>query len=344
MKSLRQQIECKLGQFPSVSLGVFPTPLQQMNRYGDLIGHPQIFIKRDDMTGLGLGGNKTRTLEFLLGEAVEKGTTTILAAGALQSNLCSLTAAAAGRLGLECILIHNDDPPTAKQGNILLNALNGAQQKFLGTVSERKRDNHMKQVAKRLKDEGKHPYIIENSGSTPTGALGYTSAAAELARQNDQLNTSIKHIAIPGAMAGTASGLVAGSALLNRPFHVHVINVEYSGSTLNKLISKYTRGVFELLEMKPPIPINKVMTIHNHALGPGYAEPTTESMQALVELAQTEGVYLETIYTSKTLAGLKELIQKGVITPEKRCCFWHTGGVGALFGQSATIEKWLQRL
>ncbi len=341
MKDPGVRLRRKLESIPSVPLGVFPTPLQPMPRYGELLGHPGLYIKRDDMTGLGVGGNKTRSLQFLLGEALHEGATTVVAAGALQSNLCALTALAANTLGMDCVIVHNDDPPARLEGNMLVNAVAGATERFLGPVDEDERSDGMERVAEELRERGEKPYVITNSSATPTGSLGYVSAALELAGQCDVEDADIKHVAIPGAMAGTASGLVAGAALLGGPFHVHVINVEYPGDILPRLVDGYTAAIFEAVGMKPAAPVGEVMSIHHGSLGPGYGRPTAESMKAMTDLARTEGILLEVVYTSKTLAGLAKLVADGTVSSDEGACFVHTGGMGALFAQGETIREWL---
>lgn len=341
MREHLARLKQKLDSTPSVPLGVFPTPLQPIPRYGELVGHGNMYIKRDDMTGLGVGGNKTRSLQFLLGDALHRGATTVIAGGALQSNLCSLTALAANTVGMECVIVHNDDPPESLEGNMLVNAIAGARERFVGPVDEDRRSESMEHAAEELRERGEHPYVITNSSATPIGSLGYVSAALELAEQCRDEQLSIQHVAIPGAMAGTASGLVAGAALLGGPFHVHVINVEYPGDILPRLIDRYTAGVFEVLGLDPAVPVGEVMTIHHGSLGPGYARPTDESMKAMLDLARTEGILLEVVYTSKTLAGLTAVVADGTVPPDEGACFWHTGGMSALFAQGETISKWL---
>ena len=335
-RKYRRLVE-KLGEVPQASLGLFPTPLQPMNNYGRLVGHDELFIKRDDLTGLGLGGNKTRSLRFLLGEARQRGADVVIVAGALQSNLCTQAAAAASRLGMECLIVHNDDRPGLFEGNMLLNAMLGAEQRFVGPVGEDERSALAEEFAVQLRETGKRVYMIANSSSTPRGSLGYVSAAAELFRQCSETGIRMEHVAIPGAMAGTASGLVAGAALLGGPFRVHVINVEYPGDTLKHLIDGYTAGIFDILDCHPDVDIEETMTIHHHALGGGYGQSTADSMRALYDLARTEGIFTEIVYTSKTLAGLAELIRDGTVPSDEPACFWHTGGTGALFAQGEEI-------
>ncbi len=316
-----------LNGLPQADLGLFPTPLQRLPRLG-----ANLFIKRDDMTGLGLGGNKTRGLRFLLGDAKAKGCDTVLTAGGLQSNLCSLTAASCCKMGLKCILIHNDDRPPQLQGNMLLNSLFGAQSVFLGKTDENTRALAVETLGAELSKKGLNPYIIHNGASTPLGALGYAAAALELYEQAGELGLPLKHVGMVGAMGGTASGFIFGTALLGAPFHVHVISVEYPKETLTGILHELVEGMAQVLSCPVP-PIDSVMTVYDRYLGEGYAIPTATSKRTLLDLARQEGLVCENVYTAKTLAGLLDLIDTGSIPSGETSCFVHTGGLGALFAQ-----------
>ena len=172
-----------LDRFPRVNLGIWPTPLQELSRMGGRVSHHKLFIKRDDLTGLGQGGNKTRSLEFLLGDALRKGADVILTAGRSQSNLCSLTAAACCKAGIECVLVHNDDPPDSPEGNMILNRIFGAESVFVGKVDEEQRTGKMEAIARELETRGRKPYIIYNGTSTPWEHLD-TSAPPWFLRPN----------------------------------------------------------------------------------------------------------------------------------------------------------------
>ncbi len=322
-----------LTSFPRANLGTFPTPLQLVSRLGQDFGHRCAYFKRDDLTGLGLGGNKTRSLEFLLGDALAKQATVILTAGGLQSNLCSQTAAACAKIGKKCVLVHNDAPTDELCGNMLLNKMFGAEQVFVGQVDEDTRTQKMVGIAERLRAKGETPYVIHNGASTPMGALGYANAAIELYNQSICCEQRIKHVAIVGAMGGTASGFVFGTAMLGHPFHVHVISVEYSKPVLRDIMAELTSGIAELTGLTPPVSCESVMSITDEYLGDGYAIPTAESEAALLKAARLEGILLENVYTSKTLAGLADLVRVGAVPVDEPVCYIHTGGTAALFSQ-----------
>jgi 1-aminocyclopropane-1-carboxylate deaminase/D-cysteine desulfhydrase/L-cysteate sulfo-lyase len=334
---------------PRVALGLFPTPLHLLPNLGRRAGHAALYTKRDDLTGLGMGGNKVRSLEYLLGRATcVEGADTVITAGGLQSNLCRLTAAAAARLGLRCILVHNDWRPGFYQGNMLLNHLCRAEQVFAGPMDEDRRAQVTEEVAAREAAAGRRPFIVRNGASTALGSLGYVQAALELSTQSSDLGAGVRHVAMVGAMGGTAAGFVLGAALLGRPFHVHVISVEYPERVLRGLIHGLAGGALNLLREQAaqtgeadgldPSDLDEAMTIHERYLGPGYAVPTPESRRALEDAASMEGLFLESVYTSKTLAGCLDLIVRGDIPRGEPCCFWHTGGTAALFAQAGEFQ------
>ncbi|MGI5838796.1 MAG: pyridoxal-phosphate dependent enzyme [bacterium] len=323
------------SKFPRVRLGNFPTPLEHLPRYGALAGHDQLYIKRDDVISLGMGGNKVRNLEFWLGDALAQGADVILAAGGLQSNQCRLAAAAAAKLGLECILLHNGDRPDFYQGNMLLNHLTGAKSVFLGPADEEERARKTQEMAEKLRREGRQPYIV---GEPSRGTLGYANAAFELHSQADLMGIDLRHVVIVGAMAATATGFLYGTAVLGHPFHVHVISVEYPKDHLRGLIEKIWAGTAGLTGFVPSASPDTVATLYDEYLGEGYAVPTEGSLQAVYDLAGTEGIFLENVYTSKTVWATRELIQNGTIPATEAVCVFHTGGGPSLFAQAELFQ------
>ncbi|MGE5578891.1 MAG: 1-aminocyclopropane-1-carboxylate deaminase/D-cysteine desulfhydrase [Bacillota bacterium] len=319
--------------FPRLALGSFPTPLQHLPRLGAALGHDALYVKRDDLSGLSLGGNKTRSLEYLLGDALRQGADTIVTAGGLQSNLCSLTAAACAKAGLRCVLVHNDDRPRLLDGNMLLNHLFGAVSVFIGRKSEEERAVEVERQAAALRTVGARPYVIHNGASVPMGALGYANAALELHQQSMEMGLVLCHVAIVGAMGGTASGFLFGASLLKEPFHVHVLSVEYPREELRRRMSGLLSGITDLTGLRPRHNPWDVATIHDEYLGGGYGIPTEESLEALRLLPETEGIFLENVYTAKTVAGFMGLVRRGIIPRDEAGCFIHTGGMAALFAQ-----------
>lgn len=323
------------SSFPRVKLIDLPTALEPLPRLGALVGHHGLYIKRDDLMSLGMGGNKLRHLEFWLGDALAKQSDLVIACGLPESNQCRLTAAAAAKLGLECWLLHNTDRPAHWQGNLLLDSLFGAKSIFLGPITETERTQHALELIEQLRETGRKPYLI---GDVALGTLGYMLAADELQTQIDATGYSIKHVMLVGAMGGTASGFLYGTALLGHPWHVHVISVEYERHELLALLQRNWQSIYQLLDQQPELALDQVMTIYDQYLGPGYAQPTTESIYWLRQLAAREGILLENTYTAKVLWGMMDLVAQGVIPKDEGVCFWHTGGTPALFGQSGLLQ------
>ncbi|NLW16057.1 MAG: pyridoxal-phosphate dependent enzyme [Firmicutes bacterium] len=323
------------SRFPRVHLADLPTPLQHLHRFGASVDHPQLYIKRDDFMSLGMGGNKLRHLEFWMGAALEQGADLVVACGRPESNQCRLTAAAAAKLGLDCILVHNTEPPGFLQGNILLSHLFGAQSIYLGETDEETRQQEAVALVERLKAEGRKPYLI---GDVALGCLGYVNAAIELHQQALARDIALRQVVIVGAMGATAAGFLFGTALLGHPFHVHVISVEYSREVLWSILERNFNAIGSLLGIRPNVTLEEVATIHMDYLGPGYALPTPEAIQATRDLAQTEGILLESVYTSKTVWGLRDLVARGIISRQAAACVIHTGGGPALFGQAQLYQ------
>lgn len=336
----------RLSRLPRADLGIWPTPLHRAPRLGAASGTQELYIKRDDLTTIGMGGNKVRSLEYLLGDAVRQGADTIIAAGGLQSNLCRLTAAGAAKLGLSCVLVHNDNRPSFLQGNLLLNYLAGADAHFAGPMDETARDHLCDDIAASIRARGGRPYVVRNGASVPRGALGYVSAALELSQQDHAAGIGLADVAMVGAMGGTAAGFVLGSALLGVPFHTSVISVEYPAAELRDRISSLAAGALDLLAQvrglgEPalcPAPLDETMSIYDRYLGDGYAVETASSRAALLAAARLEGIFLEPVYTAKTLAGCLDLIARSEVDPARPTCYWHTGGSAALFGLAAQLQ------
>jgi len=186
-----------LSNFNRIELGAFPTPLHRLKRYESLTGYDGIWIKRDDMTGLAMGGNKSRNLQYIIGDALSKKADTIIVTGPVQSNLCCLAAAAAAKIGMECISIHNGYEPKDIRGNTLLNSILGVTSYYIGKVDEKTRQDYAVSIAADLQKKRKKPYIIYNGGSTALGALGYVEAALEFYKQCKSQAISVKQVFIP---------------------------------------------------------------------------------------------------------------------------------------------------
>lgn len=326
METLEQAI-CSVSRIP---FSYLPTPLARLSNLEQKLNCGPLYVKRDDLTGLGPGGNKLRSLEFLVGDAVDHGADTLVASGPLQSNLCTLTAAACAKLGLHCVLVHNGEEPEHPTGNVLLNRLLGAECHYLGNVSAEKRQEYVDQLERELSARCK-PYVVRNGATTGRGALGYVNAVLELVRQTKQLGISDMTIFAPGGNGGVASGLIYGNALCKFPFHVVIISVENEKETLCADIQRTIEETAEILNLAFPVPLEQACIVDDGYRGDGWGMNTQESSQAIPDFARTEGIILENIYNSKVLVGMMDYLKRGAVSGP--ACYLHTGGFGSLFAQ-----------
>lgn len=319
-----------LEQAPRVPLLAGPTPLHPMRSIQAVEGVTAL-IKRDDMTGLGPGGNKVRSLEFLLGDAISQGCDTVFAAGPEQSNLCALTAAACARVGLSCELVLNGSEPDRKEGNLLLAHILGAKLHFLGPCGGDTRNLRMEELARARREAGRRPYVIRNGATTGRGALGYTAAAVELSRQCREQGVRDMTVFVPGGNGGMAAGLIYGNQLLNRPFRVVVVSVEDDRDTLIRHIAETIHGAEEITGLPFGVPVTQAAEVVDSYRGEGWGKNTPESEREVFSFARGEGIFIENVYNSKVLVGMRDWIYSGKI--QGTVCYLHSGGFGSLFAQ-----------
>ena len=321
-----------LADQPRVSLGHWPTPLQPCDRLGEAIGGPRIWLKRDDCSGLAIGGNKTRKLEFLLGRALAERCDGVVTFGALQSNHARQTAAACARLGLPCDLIltravDRDDEFYARSGNVLLDRVLGA---TLHVVDDADAAFvRFGELYDRAERDGRRLFGIVPGGSDATGVLGYVDATLELAEQVDARSLDVERIVVAASTAGTAAGLVLGAALAERHTLVDAVCVydtaEVTGAELAALVAS---GAADL---GLAVPDASTWQVRDDALGGGYGVPSDEGMAAIELLARTEGVLLDPVYTAKAFGQLLRDVREGLLDERRDVVFVHTGGSPGLF-------------
>lgn len=314
-----------------MNLGTLPTPIQRMNLTDKLKPPFEILIKRDDLTGVGIGGNKVRPLEYLLYDALEKESDMIIASGPSQSNLCSLASACASRLGLETHLVINGEKPVKNVGNDLLNEILGVKFHYIGRADEYQRAEAVEELKQELIAKGHRPYVIYRGASTGLGALGYMNAVVEIDKQNVENNLGIENIFGPGGNGGVAAGLVLGNALLGNKYNLNIISVEYDAETLDNNIKAIIEEARELEDLHIDGLAFENYIIYDRYRGAGWGQNTEESSKEVIDFARREGIFIENIYVSKTVVGMKDLITKGKV--EGNSLFIHTGGIGALFAQ-----------
>jgi L-cysteate sulfo-lyase len=323
----------QLGRFPRVRLGHFPTPLEPMPRLSAQLGGPKLWIKRDDCTGLATGGNKTRKLEYLAADAMAQGADTLITLGALQSNHARQTAAAAAKLGLECVLVLEDrvtQPTDAYRhnGNMLLDRLLGA------TVRIVPRDSSLSEAVDRAADEvkraGGKPYVIPGGGSNAVGALGYVGCALEMLQQASELGFAIDRVVHATGSSGTQAGLIAGFDGARSGVRVLGITVGRPRDNQEKHIAKLLDETWAHLGLKGSAPRDNV-TADDRYFGEAYGIPTPAMKEAVSLLAATEGVLLDPVYAGKAMSGLIDLVRQGSFGKDENIVFVHTGGQAGLF-------------
>ncbi len=328
----------QLGNLPRIRLAHLPTPLEDAPRLTEFLGGPRIWIKRDDLTGLAIGGNKARKLEFLLGQARTQGCNVVVTVGAVQSNHARMTAAAARHLGMEAVLVLNGEEPELSQGNLLLDRIFGADVRIVQTDDDYVLMGVVDDVARQLRRDGRRPYVIPRGGSNAFGAAAYLLAALEVLEQATQLGFRIDAIVHASTSGGTQSGLYTGTKMTESG--VQVIGI--SAGPRKDVVSRRVLGIVEelaqMLELRwRPHPDDII--VYDDYVGERYGVPTPECLEAIRLLARTEGILLDPVYTGKAMAGLRALVADGRLHAVQNVIFWHTGGQPAVFAHAGTLQE-----
>lgn len=324
--NIRQRLEA----FPRYPLTFLPTPLVRAGNLERALGDraPQIWIKRDDMTGLAFGGNKSRKLEYLTGDAIDNGATVLISEGAAQSNHARQTAAAAAIAGLKCVLVLDTRRNAELTGNLLLDELLGADVHLVDGSGDRKTE--MARVVELLEAEGETPYSIPTGGSVPIGALGYVRCVAELMDQIGAHGIEPKRLYFPTGSQGTQAGLVAGALVFDAPFEIRGVAVEATTAELAQEALPLTNETLDLLGSDRRLELNEI-SIDDTQVGEGYAIPTKAGMAAIGLLARTEAIILDPVYTGKAMAALIADVRAGMFGPDDAIIYLHTGGGPSVF-------------
>jgi len=325
------------ARLPRVPLAFLPTPLHDLpGLRRALPGCPRLLIKRDDQTGLASGGNKTRKLEFLLGDALAQGADTLITPGGAQSNHCRQTAAAAARYGLRCVLVLSGEPLPRDRwdGNLLLDDLLGAEVRW---THDRPRDEVMAEVAAEVAAGGGKPYLIPTGGSVPVGAAGYVAAVEELAAQLAAQGERVDRIVLVSGSGGTHAGVLAG---------VKALGLGAAVIGMNNFAIPDIAGTVRALAAATAEHLGLTLTftdgdfIFHDACGPHpYGVLTAAEREGIRLLARTEGIVLDPVYTGRAFAHLAGLIRAGAFRPEETILFWHTGGLPGLLARSADLLR-----
>ena len=329
-----------LSGFPRVSLAHLPTRLEFLPQLTERLGGPEIWVKRDDCTGLATGGNKTRKLEFSMGEALEQGADTIITVGAVQSNHVRQTAAAAAKLGMRCevLLEHRVQKPSdlyRNSGNVLLDRILGANLREYDKGTDF--DAAMDEIAGEVRANGGTPYIIPGGASNPVGALGYVGCAEELLQQCEAQDVVFDHVVLASGSAGTHAGMAVGLRASASDLPILGIGVNVPRDEQEARVYDLAIATADYIDRPGCVSRQDIVADCNY-VGPGYGEPTAGMNEAVLMLARTEGLLFDPVYSGKALAGMIDYVREGRFTPGQKIVFLHTGGVAGLFAYADTLD------
>jgi D-cysteine desulfhydrase len=322
-----------LAKFPRRRYTAGRTPIEKLSSLSQALGGPTIYVKRDDLLGLAGGGNKTRKLEFLVADALEKGADTLITCGAVQSNHCRLTLAAAVKEGMKCRLVLEERVegsynPESGGNNFLFRLLGVEKIKVVPGGTDMSLE--MRQVADELAAEGRRGYIIPGGGSNPIGATGYVACAEEIMGQMFEYSLDFDHVVCASGSSGTHAGLITGFYGNSSNISVIGINVSRSKADQEALVYDLVRRTAAHVGIAFEISRDAVLCFDEY-VGPGYSVPTVEMTEAVRMLARMEGILMDPVYTGKAMAGLIDLVRKGYFGKDENILFIHTGGSPALY-------------
>ncbi|MCM3745146.1 D-cysteine desulfhydrase [Sporosarcina luteola] len=330
-----------LAKYPRRSYTHAKTPVEKLPHLTKLLNGPSIYIKRDDLLGLAGGGNKTRKLEFLIADALRKGADTIVTGGALQSNHCRLTLAAAVKEGLKCQLVLEEGiatpyEPGANGNNLLFKLLGAESIKVVPHGSDIIAE--MQTLSEELTMAGRTPYVIPIGGSNALGSVGYAACAQEILQQTFEDGLVLDDVVVASGSGGTQAGLIVGLHASSAPITVHGINVSRPNETQIPKITDLVQQTADYLNVSANHLADHVHCYDGY-VGEGYTIPTQGMIEAVQMLARTEGILLDSVYTGKVMAGLIDLIRKGAFKKEDNVLFVHTGGSPSLYATPALFDE-----
>jgi len=321
---------------PRIRFAHLPTPVESLPRLSKALGGPRLLVKRDDQTGLAFGGNKTRKLEFLVAEAQADRADALITTGALQSNHCRQTAAAAAKFGFECTLVLVGEAPAWASANLLLDQLFGAQVVW---TEKAQRETMLKETCEKLTAQGRRPYLVPYGGSSPTGVLGYVYAVEELMQQVASVDPrsprnfgSPDWIVFASSSGGTQAGLALGARLFGYPGKVLGISVDESKSALQERVARLASDTSERMGKRIEFSSEEIL-VNDDYCKPGYGVMTDAEREAIRLFAKYEGLLLDPVYTGRAAAGLIDLARKRFFEKNETVLFWNTGGQPALFAE-----------
>jgi len=331
-----------IAKLPRISLGNYPTPLTEAHHLSAVLGGPRIIIKRDDLSGLALGGNKCRKLEFVMADAKLKGIDTVITTGSSQSNFALQMAAAAHKLDMEAYLVLFKGVHPETQGNLLLNNILDSKVRIIeldpsellgGTIMVK-----MNALADELSQQGRHPLVIPAGAHTPIGTTGWVNAADEIWQQLQAQNIDAHYLVVTNGSTGTQTGLEVGVKYLKLPLKIIGISIfNKAANAINEVVNMANETA-KFLNLDLTFAPDEI-TVYDDYIGEGYGISTDGCIQAIRLVAQTEGIFLDPVYTGKAMAGFIDLIHKGKFTAKDTVVFIHSGGIPALFAYGKEIAK-----
>jgi D-cysteine desulfhydrase len=326
----------RIKSLPRFPLTQLPTPLEKLERLSRELGGPELLIKRDDLTGLALGGNKTRKLEFLVGDALEQGADTLVTLGAAQSNHCRQTAAAAAAAGLQCELILNGKQPEVPNGNLLLNELLGAKAHW---IERSQRAAKLKAVEAELRAAGRRPYLIPVGGSNGIGAVGYVVAMLELLDQLQASGQRVDHMVFGSSSGGTQAGMILGARLAGFSGQLQGLSIDKNDPEhfeYETEVAQIANECANYIGVDLRLTKDDVKVVYGYR-GEGYGVVGDLEREAIRLLARMEGIVLDPVYAGRAFGALLDLIRKGFFPRDEKVLFWHTGGAPALFAYAQAL-------
>ena len=323
---------------PRLELAKLPTPLDRVENLGKSLGNLDLWFKRDDLTGFGLGGNKVRSLEYLAADAMKVNSNILITGGSSGSNHVRTTMAVAAHLGLKGVAVLSGTRPSKANGNLLLNQLLDAKLVFTGNPDRSYIDNYIEDEAERLRGKGESPYMIRRGGVSSLGCIGYVSAAVEICSQLQSLNLNPDILLCATGCGVTQAGLLVGFKLMGLNCRLYGITVSRSRDECIAYIKQLINETEDVLGLDSRVKNDEIFVFDEY-IGEGYSVPTSEGIDAIRLVAQTEGIFLDPIYTGKAMAGLTDLIKKDLIGSDNTVIFLHTGGSPSIFSNSTIISN-----
>lgn len=326
----------RLESLPRFSLTQLPTPIEPLAALSGEIGGPALLIKRDDQTGLALGGNKARKLEFLVGDALAKGCDTLVTVGAAQSNHCRQTAAAAAKAGLQCELILNGGKPETPNGNLLLNKLLGANEHW---IERSQRAGKLQSLAQELRASGRRPYPITVGGSNGVGATGYVVAMIELVEQLRVSRQRVDHIVFGTSSGGTQAGIELGARITGYSGRLHGLSIDKNDPEhleFESEVAQIANDCAGYIGADVRLTARDIKVVYGYK-GEGYGVVGDLEREAIRMMARREGIILDPVYSGRAFGALLHLIRKGMFRKDETVLFWHTGGAPALFAYATEV-------